>query len=147
MATRALDLNRSQLRGPARTSPRAVPRQPTTTRERADLRVAPRPRTAARRRRLLLTVVTTLTVVLAFGVAASQVVVAQNQAKIDNLDQRANAAQIRHDKLRFKVAELESPERIVDAAKNKLGMVEPAHVTYVAPPSDTPKSTDENAGK
>ncbi len=69
--------------------------------------------------------VTTFTVVLAFGVAASQVIVAQNQARLDKLDAKATAAQTTYEKLRYQVAELESPERVVAAAKDRLGMIEP----------------------
>ena len=145
MATRALDLNQPV----RRTARRPAPRQVATPRTRSDLRVAPRPRTAARRRRLLLTVVTTLTIVLAFGVAASQVVVAQNQARLDKLDQRATDAKTSYEKLRYQVAQLESPERVVAAAKDRLGMIEPARVTYVAPPASTADATtaaDAHAG-
>ncbi len=40
------------------------------------------------------------------------------------------------DQLRAEVAELESPERIVAVAQNRLGMVQPDEVTYIAPNLD-----------
>jgi len=81
---------------------------------------------------------TTITVALAFGVAISQVIVAQNQDRLDKLNHRVDAAQQRYEKLRYQVAELESPERIVAAAHNRLGMIEPQKVNYVPPVVDNP---------
>jgi cell division protein FtsL len=88
---------------------------------------------------------TTITVALAFGVAISQVIVAQNQDRLDKLNRRANAAQQRYEKLRYQVAELESPERIVAAAHNRLGMIEPQKVNYVPPVVDNPVEKDDHA--
>ncbi|HVV36831.1 MAG TPA: septum formation initiator family protein [Acidimicrobiales bacterium] len=102
-------------------------------------------RTSARqRRRLLVTMCTTITIALAFGVAISQVIVAQNQDRLDKLNRRVDAAQQRYEKLRYQVAELESPERIVAAAHNRLGMIEPAKVNYVPPVADDPVDTDDH---
>ena len=147
MATRALDLGRPSprptLRGGA---PQRSPRP--TAKPRADLRVVARPRVRSARqgRRLLITTCTFITVVLAFGVVASQVFVAQNQARLDYLNKEMKAEQARYDQLRFRVAELESPERIVAAAQDRLGMIEPPRVTYVAPvASNAPVATDADA--
>jgi cell division protein FtsL len=102
-------------------------------------------RSARQGRRLLVTTCTFLTIVLAFGVAASQVFVAQNQARIDHVHAQLKAEQARYDRLRFKVAELESPERIVEVAHDRLGMIEPAKVTYVAPvASNAPVATADD---
>lgn len=90
-------------------------------------------KSARQGRRLLITVCTTLTVVLAFGVVASHVLVAQNQNRLDNLNRRLDAEQTRYERLRFQLAELESPERVVSKAHSRLGMVEPTQVKYVAP--------------
>ncbi|MEY2470726.1 MAG: hypothetical protein QOK28_55 [Actinomycetota bacterium] len=81
---------------------------------------------------------TTITVALAFGVAISQVIVAQNQDQLDKLNHRVDAAQQRYERLRYQVAELESPERVVAAAHNRLGMIEPQKVNYVPPVVDNP---------
>jgi cell division protein FtsL len=66
-------------------------------------------------------------------VALSQVIVAQNQDRLDTLNRRLDQAQTRYEHLRYQVAELESPERVVAAAHDRLGMIEPAKVNYVAP--------------
>jgi cell division protein FtsL len=88
-----------------------------------------------------------LTVGLAFAVVASQVFVAQNQDRLDRLTRQVTAKQARYDQLRYKVAELESPERVAATAQEKLGMVEPAKVNYVAPPegADPTASADDAA--
>jgi cell division protein FtsL len=91
----------------------------------------------------MITLCTTITVALAFGVAISQVLVAQNQNQLDNLNRRLDAAQTRYERLRYQVAELESPERIVSAAKDRLGMLEPTKVNYVAPVAATPTVGEE----
>lgn len=88
---------------------------------------------------------TTITIALAFGVAISQVIVAQNQDRLDKLNHRVDAAQQRYERLRYQVAELESPERIVAAAYNRLGMIEPAKVNYVPPIVDNPVEQGEHA--
>ncbi len=150
MATRALDLGRPSPRPNLRGgSPQRSPR-PTAApaRPRTDLKVVARPRVRSARqgRRLLITTCTFLTIVLAFGVAASQVFVAQNQARIDHMNAELKVEQARYDRLRFDVAELESPERIVAAAHDRLGMIEPPEVTYVAPvASNAPVATDDDS--
>lgn len=93
---------------------------------------------------MLLTLCTLLTIGLAFGVVASQVSVAQNQDRLDKLNHKLTEEQARYDRLRYQVAELESPERVAAAAQAKLGMVEPAKVTYVAPPEGVDASADND---
>lgn len=95
---------------------------------------------------MLITLCTFLTVGLAFGVAASQVFVAQNQDRLDKLNARVRVEQERYDKLRFQVAELESPERVVAAAQERLGMIEPDHVNYVAPVASNAPAPDATDG-
>jgi cell division protein FtsL len=107
--------------------------------------VSTRRRVSARqRRRLLIATCTTLTIGLAFGVAISQVLLAQNQDRLDKLNQRVTVAQQRYEKLRYQVAEAESPERIVAAAHNRLGMIEPDKVNYVPPVVDNTVEKDEH---
>jgi cell division protein FtsL len=88
---------------------------------------------------------TTITIALAFGVAISQVIVAQNQDRLDKLNHRVDAAQQRYEKLRYQLAELESPERIVAAAQARLHMIEPAKVNYVPPVVDNPVEAGDHA--
>ena len=125
-----------------------VPVPPVHRRNRA-YAVVPQPqaqprraRSARQNRRLLVTLCTLLTVGLSFSVVASQVSVAQNQDRIDHLNRQLTEQQARYDRLRYKVAELESPERVVAAAQDKLGMVEPANVNYVAPPEGVDASAN-----
>lgn len=148
MATRALDLGRPSPRPNLRGGTQRVARSPRPTQheEAASLRVV-KPQAQARRsarqgRRLLITVCSILTVGLAFGVAISQVLVAQNQDRLDKLNTELRTEQERYDKLRFEVAELESPERVVAVAQERLGMIEPPQVNYVAPVASNAPAAD-----
>lgn len=155
MATRAATLQRNSL---GRSSPRPTPRggarpasrSPRPSRD-AQLRVVPkngqqaRSRARSRGRRRLVTICTALTIALAFGVAVSHVIVAQNQNRLDSLNRRLDEAQERYEQLRFQVAELESPERVVAAAQDRLGMTEPAEVKYVAPVALNNNAAEERA--
>ena len=56
----------------------------------------------------------------------------QGQVRLDELDAQLTAEQARYQELRKDVAELESPERIVDAAHQQ-GMVTPDDLVYLQP--------------
>jgi cell division protein FtsL len=71
-----------------------------------------------------------------FGVVVFQTLIVQGQARLDSLGTRAAAEQIRSKDLRHQVAQLESPERIVAAARDRLGMVSPVDVAYLTPTAD-----------
>ncbi|HMC67836.1 MAG TPA: hypothetical protein VKJ07_01670, partial [Mycobacteriales bacterium] len=78
-----------------------------------------------------------------FGVVAFHVVLTQNQLDIQHLSSEADAASVKQQQLRLQAAQLESPERVVDAAQ-KLGMVPPATVRYLSPdgaPTAKPTAT------
>lgn len=68
-----------------------------------------------------------------FGLAVCQAVMAQNQMRLDQLDREVADAQARYQRLRLRVAEMESPGRIVAAAQERLGMVPPDTVRYLSP--------------
>jgi cell division protein FtsL len=68
-----------------------------------------------------------------FGLAVCQAIMAQNQMRLDRLDRDVADAQARYQRLRLRVAELESPGRIVAAAQERLGMVPPESVRYLSP--------------
>lgn len=68
-----------------------------------------------------------------FGLVASHVMLTQGQFRLDTLRARTATEQDRYERLRLKVAELESPSRIVAAAQERLGMVSPPSVTYLSP--------------
>ena len=69
---------------------------------------------------------------IAFAIVAFQAQLVQGQRHLDDLDGRIDQAAEQYRQLRLDVAELESPERVVDAA-GALGMVTPPEVTYLTP--------------
>jgi cell division protein FtsL len=106
---------------------------------------------AARRRRTHLVACVGGAIVVAglFALVAFHVVVTQAQFRLDKMDARAANEQARYQRLRLQVAELESPDRIVAAAQERLGMVPPPGVTYLSPAGATtdaaPATTDKRA--
>jgi cell division protein FtsL len=133
---------------PAR--PVRAPRPEATPSTRPHLRVVPADYVSARTRRKrarLVVVLSGIAIAAAlFGVVAFHVVLTQNQLDLQHLQAQADAASVRQQQLRLQVAQLESPERVVDAAQ-KLGMVPPATVRYLspngaaAPPPPAPRPT------
>jgi cell division protein FtsL len=129
---------------PARAAARPVarPAQPAlrpapTPRPRPDLRLVDPNELSPRIRRRRAAVAGVGLLVLVFGVlfalAASQAILAQNQQRLDRLEDDVADAQARYQRLRLHVAELESPGRIVRAAQERLGMVPPPGTTYLSP--------------
>jgi len=81
--------------------------------------------------------------VLAFGIAVLHTVLVQGQGRLDRLQADVAESQATHQRLRVRLAELESPSRVVDQA-TQLGMVSPEDVQFltpVAPGSATPPDT------
>jgi cell division protein FtsL len=79
-------------------------------------------------------------VAVVFGLVWLHVVLAQNQFRLDRLDARVSDEQSQYERSRLQVDQLESPQRIVDTAEGKLGMVPPSTVIYLtpsAPPATT----------
>jgi cell division protein FtsL len=81
-----------------------------------------------------------------FATVVFHVVLTQNQFKLDRLSNEATTEQARYQRLRLQVAELESPDRIVATAQEKLGMVQPAKVTYLAPVAPAPTTVGDSDG-
>lgn len=111
---------------------RATPR-PAPPRDPRHLRVVV-PREQPRRRLtpaagVLMTAV--LFVVL-FAVAIAQTVLVQGQIRLDALDKQLAVEQAHYRVLRNQVAEMESPARVVAAAR-QLGMVAPDDLVYLQP--------------
>jgi cell division protein FtsL len=79
-------------------------------------------------------------VAVLFGLVGLHVMLAQNQFRLDRLDGRADAEQARYERLRLQVDRLESPQRIVATAQQRLGMVTPGSVTYLTPAAPLPGS-------
>jgi cell division protein FtsL len=94
------------------------------------LRIVPRVR---RRRAGLLAAVVCLSIFgIMLGLVAFQAKIAANQLQLDKVNAQMQDAQATYDRLRLAVAQLESPQTVIAAAKDK-GMVVPAKVTYITP--------------
>lgn len=139
--------------GPAR-RPRPAP-APTPAAGRPQLRVL-RPGEAASeadRRRLVQIMVVAgagLGALCVFAVVVFHVMLTQNQFRLDALQDQALERQAEYDRLRLQVAELESPDRIVADAQQRLGMVPASKITYLAPtvedtPGGAPPAADPKA--
>jgi len=76
-----------------------------------------------------------------FAIVAVRVVLAQGQAEIDKLSQSIEGQQAVRQELRLTVAELEAPAQVVASARQRLGMITPAAVTYLTPPPAVAVST------
>ena len=68
-----------------------------------------------------------------FATVAFHVVLTENQFRLDKLRNQAADEQARYQRLRLRVAELEAPSVVVATARDKLGMVQPPSVAYLAP--------------
>ncbi|HTW08023.1 MAG TPA: hypothetical protein VME46_10955 [Acidimicrobiales bacterium] len=99
------------------------------------VRRAPRRR---RTRHLFVPAVIGALAAVSMGLVALHVLIAENQFKLDNLQDQANAAQSSYEHLRLGVAQLESPARIVSVAEGQLGMQQPASITYLPATSVAP---------
>lgn len=106
-----------------------------------------------RRKRARLRIAVAVFVVVGglFGLVASHVVLTQGQFRLQQLEKKAAESQARYERLRLQVAELESPERIVAAAQERLGMVPPPGVKYLSPtgvaerPSSSPPAGGDDS--
>lgn len=109
---------------------------------RPDLRLITDTPAAPRHRRALLAAAALALTACAglFAIVVLHVLLAQGQTDINRLETRAGAEQVRHDRLRLEVADLEAPNRVVAVAKDRLGMVAADHVRYLAPPTAAPPS-------
>jgi cell division protein FtsL len=79
-----------------------------------------------------------------FGVAVSHALLIQSQIRLDEMDKDVADEQARYEQLRLQVAELESPDRIIDAA-HQLGMVDPAETVWLTPDEADAAGVDEGA--
>jgi hypothetical protein len=104
---------------------------------RPDLRVverAPRPGQRGRRRfRLAIAAGSAFFAAIVFGLVGLHVVLAQNQFRLDRLNASTATEETRYQRLRLEVDQLESPQRIVATAENKLHMVVAPGVSYLTP--------------
>lgn len=134
------------LRVPAR-EPRPRPRQEDA---RPPLSVVdPRYRTPTQRRaraRIMGLLVIIVVAAALFGLVTSHVALTQGQFRLEEMRSQAEIERARYERLRVRVAELESPGRIVAAAQERLGMVPPPGITYLSPvgPVSGLDEVDEN---
>jgi cell division protein FtsL len=85
--------------------------------------------------------------VVLFGLVVFHTMLLQNQQRLDRLDAQVTDAQARYQSLRLQVAQLEAPQRIIDAATHKLGMVPPNGTTYLTPAAAKDASTSSGANQ
>jgi cell division protein FtsL len=97
---------------------------------RPDLRVVPRHR--RRRAGLVAGLVCVVVFGVMLGLVAFQAKMAADQLRLDRVENETSQAQIEYERLRVIVAQLESPQAVISAAKAK-GMVVPDQVLYVTP--------------
>lgn len=104
-------------------------------------------RSAARRKRarLFAVVATAVVVTSLFGLVALHAVLVQGQVKVDTLAKQVAGEQAHYQELRREVAELESPQRVVNEAVGRLGMVQPQEVTYLTSPQGAAASEEGSA--
>lgn len=67
----------------------------------------------------------------------------QGQFELERLQDSARQREAAYQQLRLEVADLQAPDRIVEQAR-RLGMVEPAKVTYLTPTATTSSSEDRS---
>ena len=79
------------------------------------------------------------------AVAMAQTVLVQGQVRLDELDAQLADEQARYQELRTDVAELESPDRIVEAAHEQ-GMVTPDDLLYLQPPAPDASAVGPTTG-
>ncbi|WP_436795646.1 FtsB family cell division protein [Actinospongicola halichondriae] len=74
-----------------------------------------------------------IVIVALFALAAMHALLIGGQLRLDDLrrEQASESEQVRQ--LRLEVAELEAPDRVLDVARDRLGMVDPGEVGYLLP--------------
>ena len=114
-----------------RPRPEAVPQPRPRLRIVSDARL----KAAHRRRRTRLVLFATglLATGCLFALAAANAMLVSGQGRLDSLESKVAEAQSQYSTNRLKVAQLESPDHIVQAAQQRLGMVPPPGVTYLTP--------------
>jgi cell division protein FtsL len=68
-----------------------------------------------------------------FALAVMHALLIGGQIRLDDMQREVASETEEIRRLRLSVAELEAPERVLDAARSRLGMVQPAEVGYLAP--------------
>ena len=65
------------------------------------------------------------------GIVVVQTFIVQNRVRLDAVNSELSVARDRNQELRLDVIELEAPERILETATNRLGMIRPTERNYL----------------
>jgi len=119
----------------ARTSSaRAPQRRPAPARvERPELRVVETPERDRLRPARVGTIAGALLFLALFGLAAFQTVLIRAQDRLDDLNRDVAEQTEISRQLELQLADLQSPERIAQDARDRLGMIAPHTVTFLEP--------------
>jgi len=127
-----------------RPNPRPTPRPAPEVRPGHLRVVAPSERVRRRITPALGVLLTALLFATLFLVAIAHTVLVQGQVRLDALDAQLTVEQARYQELRTRVAEMESPARVVTAAE-EMGMVSPQDLVYLQPEAPDPSSAGPSA--
>ncbi len=116
--------------GAGHAAPQPAPKRQPRSQAHAELNVVPR---GGRLLGVGMVAVTVFAVFVLFGLVAFNALIVDNQSYIDDLDARLDEITQTNHRLRFDIAELESPERIREVAVTQLGMIEPESIEYLEP--------------
>lgn len=113
----------------------AVPNAPAAPgRRRPGRHLRPVDRPAPRRSAAVPVVVGTgIVIATLFALAAMHALLIGGQIRLDDMRRDAASQSEEVRRLQLRVAELESPDRVLDVARERLGMVAPAEVGYLLP--------------
>lgn len=82
-----------------------------------------------------MTVAVVVSLLAVFGVVGFNAFLVQSQFRLEQLQTDLDAERQEFERLRLETARLSSPERILDIARNELGMVDPEAVTNLTAPA------------
>jgi len=113
----------------------------------APVALAPAARAAAvsRRRRLGFLASGLLFSAVLGGNVAVYASITQGQFELEHLKNSTSEREAAYQQLRLQVAEAEAPQRVVERAR-RLGMIEPARITYLTPTSKTSSTEPASSG-
>jgi cell division protein FtsL len=78
-------------------------------------------------------VLVVLLFVALFGIVAFQAFLVQTQGHLDDANNRVSTEEARAKDLRRQAAELSAPDRVIAAARDRLGLIVPGDVAYLEP--------------
>lgn len=117
-------------------STRPADRRATARSARPTLRVVDAPKPERLRAARVGTIAGALLFVALFGLAAFQTVLIRAQDRLDDLNHDVATQTELDEQLRLQLADLQSPERIAQVARDRLGMIAPHTVTFLEPTPD-----------